>query len=98
MVMETQFLDQGFRPETQELSGRRTALNLGFLTGNPEIAGEIQILRQVFRMETQILIVISSPVVTSNLTHYMRYVKDTLYNLSQLLMTQVFIKTIRVLI
>ncbi len=41
---------------------RRTALNLGFLTGNPEIDGEIQTLRQVFRMETQILNVISSPV------------------------------------
>ncbi len=61
MVMETRFLDQGFRLETQDLSGWRTALDLGFLTGNPEIAGEIQILRQVFRMETQILIVISSP-------------------------------------
>ncbi len=34
---------------------------IGFLTGNPEIAEEIQILRQVFRTETQILIVISSP-------------------------------------
>ncbi len=62
MVKETQFLDQGFRPETQELSGWQTALNSGFLTGNPEIAGEIQILRQVFRTETQILIVIFSPV------------------------------------
>ena len=61
---KTQFLDQvqGFRPESQELSGGQTALNLGVLTGNPEIAREIQILRQVFRMETQIFIVISSPV------------------------------------
>ncbi len=50
-----------FRPETQEWSGWRTALNLGFLIRNPEIAGEIQILRQVFRTETQILIVIPSP-------------------------------------
>ena len=62
MVTETQFLDQGFRLETQELSGRWTAFTLGFLSGNPEIAEEIQILRQVFRIETQILIVISSPV------------------------------------
>ncbi len=62
MVTETQFMNQGFRPEIQELSGRQTALNLGFLTGNPEIAGEIQILRQVFWMEAQISIIISSPV------------------------------------
>ena len=55
MVKKTQFLDQGFRSETQELSGRRTALNLRFLTGNPDFAGEIQMLRQVFRMEIQIL-------------------------------------------
>ena len=61
MVTETEFLDQTFRPETQELSGQQTDLNWGFLTGNPEIAGEIQILRQVFRTEIQILIVISSP-------------------------------------
>ncbi len=33
-----------------------------FLTGNPEITKEIQILRQVFQTETQILIAISSPV------------------------------------
>ena len=59
MVTETKFF-QGFQPETQELSGQRTALNLGHLTGNLEIAKEIQILRQVFRMET-LLIVISSP-------------------------------------
>ena len=38
-------------------------LNLGFQTGNQEIAQEIQILRQIFRIETQILIVISSPVI-----------------------------------
>ncbi len=61
MVKDTQILDQGFRPETQELSGQQTALNLGFLTGNTEMAREIQILRQIFRTETQILIVISSP-------------------------------------
>ena len=61
MVTEIQFLDQGFRLETPKLSGRRTALYLRFLTGNPEIAGEIQILRQVLRTKTQILIVISSP-------------------------------------
>ena len=67
MVTETQFLDQGFHPETQELSGWRTALNLGFLTGNPEIAMEIQIQTQVFWMETQILILISSPVFTIQL-------------------------------
>ena len=54
-------LGPGFPTETQELSGQRTALNWGFLTGNPEIAGENQIPRQVFRRETQILIVISSP-------------------------------------
>ena len=61
--METQFLDQGSQLETRELSGRQTALNLGFLIGNPDIniAGEIQILRQVFQTQTQILIVISSP-------------------------------------
>ena len=58
MVTETQFLEQGFRTENQE---GWTTFNLCFLTGNPEIAEEIQILRQVFRMETQILIVISSP-------------------------------------
>ncbi len=61
MVTETQFLDQGFRPETQELSSWRRALNLAFLTGNAEMSGEIQILRQVFQTENQILIVISSP-------------------------------------
>ena len=47
-----------FRLENQELPCRCTTLNLGFLTGNPEIDREIQIVRQVFRMETQILIVI----------------------------------------
>ncbi len=61
MVTETQCLEQGFRTETKELSGQRTALNLGFLIGKPEIAWEIQRLRQVFRMETQILSIISSP-------------------------------------
>ena len=35
MVTETQFLEQGFQPETQELSGRWTTL-MGFLTGNPQ--------------------------------------------------------------
>ncbi len=65
MLTEMQFLDQGFRPETLELSGRQTALNLGFQTGKPEIDREIQRLRQVFRIETQILIVISSPGYTS---------------------------------
>ncbi len=34
MVKETQFLDQGIRLETQELSGQQTA---SFLTRNPEI-------------------------------------------------------------
>ena len=38
---------------------------LTMLTGNPEIAGEIQILRQVYRMKTPILIVIFSPETTS---------------------------------
>ena len=54
MVTETQFLEQ-------ELSGSWTTLNFGFLTGNQEIAKEIQILRQVFQMKNQILIIISSP-------------------------------------
>ena len=43
MVTETQVLEQGFwleKPEL-ELSGRRTTLNLGCLTGNQEIAGKI---------------------------------------------------------
>ncbi len=62
MVTETQILKQGFRLETQGLSNTWTTFNLDFLTGNPEFAGEIQILRRVFRTETQILIVISSPV------------------------------------
>ena len=62
-VTETQFLEQVFRPETQELSGNLTTANLGLLTGNPEIVEEIQILRQVFRTETQISVVISSPAV-----------------------------------
>ena len=61
MVTETRFLDQGFQLEIQELSCQQTVLYLGFLTGDPEIAVEIQIPRQVFRMETQILILISSP-------------------------------------
>ncbi len=38
-----------------------TPLYLDFLTGNWDSAGEIQIPRQVFQTETQILIVISSP-------------------------------------
>ncbi len=54
MVMETQYLDEGFRPETQELLGRLKTLNLGLLAGNLEIAAENEILRQVFRTETQI--------------------------------------------
>ena len=55
----------------REMSGQQTALNLGCLRGNPEIAGEIQLLRQVFRTETQILTEISSPVpcVTCCYTH-----------------------------
>ncbi len=61
MVTETQLLDQDFQPETQEWQ-QQTAFNLSFLTGNPEIAKEIQTLRQVFQTETQILIIISSPV------------------------------------
>ena len=61
MVKETEFLDQGLRLETQVLPGQHTTLNLGFLTGNPEISREIQILRQVFRTETKNLIIISSP-------------------------------------
>ena len=44
------------QPETQELSYRQTALNLCVLTGNPEIAGEIQILKQVFQTEMQIFL------------------------------------------
>ena len=63
MVTEPQFLDQGVWPETQELSVQWAVLNLGFLTGTPEIAGKIQILRQVFQTETQVVIVISKPVV-----------------------------------
>ncbi len=47
-------------------------LGMGFLTGNPEIAGEIQIVRQVFQMETQILIVISSPGLTTLLLQNQR--------------------------
>ncbi len=47
MAKEAQILEQGFQPKTQGLSGW--------------IPGEIQILRQVFRTETQILIIISSP-------------------------------------
>ncbi len=47
----------------------QTALNLGFLTGNPKIAREIQILMQVFRTETQTLIVISSPVFWRDTAH-----------------------------
>ena len=50
MVTETQFLDQGFRLEAQELSDQWTALNLSFSDKNSQIAGKIQIL-----------IVISSP-------------------------------------
>ena len=61
MVTETQILNQGFQLETQGLSSRWTTLNLSFLMGNPEIAGEIQIPRQGFRMETHIFVVISSP-------------------------------------
>ena len=81
MVTETQFLDQVFRPEIQELSGQRTALNLSFLIGNPEIAGEIQILREVFRMETQILIVISSPA-TQMFASALVKLKDSFFLLS----------------
>ncbi len=44
-----------------ELSSRQTTLNFGFVTETQEIARGIKILRQVFQMETQILIVISSP-------------------------------------
>ncbi len=54
MVAESQILGQGFRPETQELTGRWTTLNLGLLVGNREIAAEIEILRQVFQTGTQI--------------------------------------------
>ncbi len=50
-------------------------LKLGFLTGNPEVAVEIEILRENFRMETQILVVISSP--ESNTTLYGRNAKVT---------------------
>ena len=58
---ETQILEQGVRLETQRLLGRWKTIYLGCLTGNPEIVGEIQISKLAFRMETQILIVISSP-------------------------------------
>ncbi len=61
MVMETQILEQVFQPETQGLCGWWTTLYFGLLTENRETAKEIQFLRQVFRMEIQILIVISSP-------------------------------------
>ena len=62
MGMASQKLHKNVRPESQEFSGQWRTLNLGFVTGNPEIAGKIQILWQVFRKETQILIIISSPV------------------------------------
>ena len=42
-----------------------TVCEVEVLTGNPEIAREIQILRQVFQIETQILIIISSPVLAT---------------------------------
>ncbi len=61
MVTEMQILEECFHLELQGLSARWKTFNLGFWTGNPEIAGEIQILRQVFQTETYILIVISSP-------------------------------------
>ena len=61
MVTEIQILEQVFWLETGGLSGRWTTLNLGFSAGNSENAKEIQILRQVFRTETQVLIVISNP-------------------------------------
>ncbi len=35
MVTEIRFLDRVFRPETQELSGRRTVLNLAFFDRKP---------------------------------------------------------------
>ncbi len=56
-------LGPGFPTGNPEIVRPTDSLELGFLTGNPEIAGEIQIhvLRQVFRMETQILIATSSP-------------------------------------
>ena len=45
--METQILEQGFRTV--------------FWQETQEVPGEIQILRQVFRTETQSLIIITSP-------------------------------------
>ena len=69
--METHILEQGFRAETQRLSVRWTTLNLDFLIGKSEIVGEIQSLGQVFWMETQILIVISSPVIPDHLNYNM---------------------------
>ena len=66
MLAETQILEQAFRLETQQLSGRWKTLYLGFLTGNPEIVAEIQISKLAFRTETQILIVISSPACLSD--------------------------------
>ena len=56
IVTENQILEQG-------LSDGWTTLYLFFffLTGNRETAREIQILRQFFQTETQILIVISIP-------------------------------------
>ena len=61
MVTDTQILQQGLRSETQVLSGIWATLNLDFPRGIPDIAGKIQIRRQVFRTEIQISIIIPSP-------------------------------------
>ncbi len=47
--------------------GFPTALNVSFLTGNTEIAVEIQMWRQVLWTENQILIVVSSPALTGKI-------------------------------
>ena len=56
-------LKAGFPVGSPGLVGRWTTLYWGCFTGNPVFVREIQILRQVFQTENQILIVISSPVI-----------------------------------
>ncbi len=57
-------------PGIVRLTDKYKLVLLGFLTGNPQIAGEIQMPRQDFWMETQILIVISSPVPTHQMYQF----------------------------
>ncbi len=45
-----------------------------FFTGNQGVAGEIQMHRQVFRMETQIVIVISSSAYLSHFSFHFRII------------------------